>query len=186
MQLPRKRRLRFSMSTRDVSPNCGKKRLLKKVPRAKKRRKSSWRVSSKSSPNKTTKSKRKTKRKGCSKKCPERKNVEKALGESRANHRRTKRRNRSAKPKEKVAQKSAQSEKTSKKLLESLEQIIAEQNDEIEAQNQKRKEELENQENYIAGEKDLQKVRDLLHTVEYRKKQHAEVLQAREDRLEAG
>jgi len=87
--------------------------------------------------------------------------------------------------KEKVAQKSAQSEKTSKKLLESLEQIIAEQNDEIEAQNQKRKEELENQENYIAGEKDLQKVRDLLHTVEYRKKQHAEVLQAREDRLEA-
>ena len=38
------------------------------------------------------------------------------------------------------------------------------------------KEELENQENYIAGEKDLQKVRDLLHTVEYRKKQHAEVL----------
>ena len=37
------------------------------------------------------------------------------------------------------------------------------------------KEELENQENYIAGEKDLQKVRDLLHTVEYRKKQHAEV-----------
>merc|ERR1712134_218240 len=67
-QLPRKRRLRFSMSTKDVSPNCGKKRLLKK---------------------------------------------------------------------------SAQ------------------------------------------GEKDLQKVRDLLHTVEYRKKQHAEVLQAREDRLEA-
>ena len=37
------------------------------------------------------------------------------------------------------------------------------------------KEELENQENYIAGEKDLQKVRDLLHTVEYRKKQHTEV-----------
>jgi len=87
--------------------------------------------------------------------------------------------------KEKVAQKSAQSEKTSKKLLESLEQIIAEQNDEIEAQNQKRKEELEKMENYIAENEGVETYRDLLNTVEYRKKQHAEVLQAREDRLEA-